>query len=121
MDTSKKTTEFKVFFCKTEGGTEPVREWLQSLDKKERLKLGKAIQVLQVNGPALAMPYALPLGKGLYELRERVAKVRYRIFYAFDGDRLVVLLHAVTKDQPTVDDDIALARRRLKDYLERKE
>jgi hypothetical protein len=61
---------YKVIFYRTAQGTEPVREWLQSLDKRERLQLGKAIQVLQMNGPALPMPYACSLGGGLFELRE---------------------------------------------------
>lgn len=107
-------------FYWTAQGAEPVREWLQSLEKQERLQLGKAIQMLQMNGPALSMPYTDRLGRGLYELRERIGKVRYRIFYAFDGGRIVVLLHAVTKDQPVVEDDLALARRRVKDYFERR-
>jgi hypothetical protein len=110
----------KVIFYRTLQGVEPVREWLQSLDKRERLQLGQAIQTLPMTGPALAMPYACRLGGGLFELRERVGKVRYRIFYAFDGNRVVVLLHAATKDQRVIGDDIALARRRFKDYLERR-
>lgn len=116
-----KQPQFKVIFYQTLQGTEPVRDWLQDLDKSERLHLGQAIMTLQMNGPALPMPYACPLGKGLYELRERIGKVRYRIFYSFDGDRLVILLHAATKDQRVIEDDIALARKRLKDYLERKD
>ncbi len=66
------------------------------------------------------MPYACRLGKGLLELRKRIEKVRYRIFYAFEGERLVVLLHAATRSQRVIEDDIVLARRRLKDYLERR-
>lgn len=57
---------------------------------------------------------------GLFELRERVGKVRYRIFYAFDDGRVVVLLHAAMKDQRVLEDDLALARRRFKDYRERR-
>ena len=120
MATSEPTPKYKVVFYQTSQGSEPVREWLQSLDKPKRLHLGQAIQVLQMNGPSLPMPHACPLGKGLYELRERIGRVRYRIFYAFDEGQLVVLLHAVTKDQRTVDDEIALARKRLKDYLNRR-
>ena len=74
-----------------------------------------------MNGPSMPMPYACPLGKGLYELRERIGKVRYRIFYAFDGDRLVVVLHGIMKDQRVVKDDISLARKRLKDYQARRQ
>ncbi len=112
--------KYRVIFYKTEKGAEPVRDWLQNLSKAEKLQLGQAIQMLQMNGSMLPMPYASPLGKGLFELRERIGRVRYRIFYAFDGEHLVVLLHAATKDQRVIEDDITLARKRLKDYLERK-
>ena len=121
MDAPKPTLKYKVIFYKTSQGAEPVREWLQSLESGVRLQLGQAIQVLQMNGPALRMPYACSLGKGLFELRERIGKVRYRIFYAFDGDRLVVLLHTATKDQRVIENDIAFSRRRLKDYMDRRQ
>jgi phage-related protein len=111
---------YKVIFYRTAQGAEPVREWLQSLEKHERFRLGKAIQVLQMNGPVLSMPYACPLEGGLFELGERIGKVRYRVFYGFDGGRIVVLLHAAMKDQRVIEDDIALARRRLHDYFDRR-
>jgi phage-related protein len=111
---------YKVIFYRTAQGAEPVREWLQSLEKPERFQLGKAIQVLQMNGPALSRPYACPLGGGLFELRERTGKVRYRVFYGFDGGRIIVLLHAALKDQRVIKDDLALARRRLQDYFNRR-
>ena len=111
---------YKVIFYRTSQRVEPVREWLQSLDKRERLQLGQAIQVLQMNGPRLPMPYARPLGGGLFELRERIGKVRYRIFYAFDSGRIVVLLHAAAKDQRVIEEELALARLRLQDYQERR-
>ena len=111
---------YKVIFYRTAQGAEPVREWLQSLEKPERFRLGKAIQLLQMNGPALSMPYACPLSSGLFELRERIGKVRYRVFYGFDGGRIVVLLHAAMKDQRVIEDDLALARRRLQDYFDRR-
>lgn len=119
MDTSQFAPAYKVIFYRTPQGAEPVREWLQSLNRSERIQLGQAIQVLQMNGPALPMPYACPLGQGLFELRERVGKVRYRVFYTFDGGRVVVLLHAAVTDQRVLEADIALARRRLKDYVGR--
>ena len=119
-DTPESLLSYKIIFYRTVHGTEPVREWLQSLDKRVRLQLGQAIQVLQINGPVLSMPYARPLGGGLFELRERIGKIRYRIFYAFDGSRIVVLLHAATKDQRVIEDDLILARRRLHDYQERR-
>lgn len=121
MDASQAASAYKLIFYRTLQGAEPVRAWLQSLTRSERLQLGQALQVLQMNGPALPMPYACPLGRGLYELRERVGKRRYRIFYGFDEDKVIVLLHAAMKDQRVLEDDLSLARRRMKDYLARRE
>lgn len=121
MDTADQSSSvhaYKVLFYRTAQGTKPVREWLQSLERPVRFQLGKAIQVLQMNGPAL--PFARPLGGGLFELRERIGKVRYRVFYGFDKGRIVVLLHTATKDQRVIQDDLALARRRLQDYYDRR-
>jgi hypothetical protein len=47
-------------------------------------------------------------------------KVRYRVFYGFDGGRIVVLLHASLKDQRVIEDDLVLAQRRLKHYFDRR-
>lgn len=58
MDTSQCAPAYKVIFYRTPQGAEPVREWLQSLNRSERIRLGQAIQVLQMSGPALPMPYA---------------------------------------------------------------
>lgn len=113
------SSNYRVFFYRTPAGSEPVREWLQGLDKSDRFRLGQLIQLLQWNGPRLSLPYSRSLGEGLFELRERSNRVRYRVFYAFDGDRIVVLLHAATKDQRTIQDDIRLARRRMAAYFER--
>jgi hypothetical protein len=65
---------YKVIFYRTTQGAEPVREWLQSLEKPERFQLGKAIQVLQMNGPELSMPYACPLGGGFLNCASGLAK-----------------------------------------------
>ena len=73
-DSSTSIPEYKVVFYRTAQGAEPVREWLQMLDKPVRLQLSKAIQTLQRNGPALPIPYSGRLGEGLYELRERIGK-----------------------------------------------
>ena len=111
---------YRVHFYQTPQGKEPVREWLRRLGREERRTLGEAIQTLQWLGPGLSMPQSLNLGRGLFELRERMGRVRFRIFYAFDGATLIVLLHAATKDQRTIPEDVALARKRLKEYFERK-
>ncbi len=44
MDTSKFAPAYKVIFYRTPQGAEPVREWLQSLNRSERLQLGQAFK-----------------------------------------------------------------------------
>ncbi len=120
MSKFRAAPEYRVFFYKTVTGKEPVRVWLQSLAKTERLQLGQLIHLLQLNGPKLPMPHSRPLGGGLYELRDRIGKIRYRVFYGFDEDKIAVLLHGATKDQATIEEEIELARNRLKEYFEKK-
>jgi hypothetical protein len=44
MEKQKPVPKYKVIFYQTPLGAEPVRQWLQSLDKSERLHLGQAMQ-----------------------------------------------------------------------------
>ncbi len=46
--------EFEVVFYEKEDGSEPVKEFLLSLDRKMRAKMLRTISLLQDNGPAFA-------------------------------------------------------------------
>ena len=61
-----------VFWRQPASGNEPVREWLQDLDKEDRREMGFAMSTLQIGWP-LGMPLCRPVGDGLHELRERTA------------------------------------------------
>jgi len=104
-----------VFFV-TEAGTEPVREWFQSLDKPDRARIGEDLKRLEFGWP-LGMPLCRPLGQGLYEMRvnlkDRIARVMFGIV---DGE-LIVLHGFIKKSQATPGADLALARKRLKAYM----
>ena len=45
----------EVRFFKTDGGTEPVRDWLRELPAVERKRIGEEIKTVQYGWP-LAMP-----------------------------------------------------------------
>ncbi|MBI3414984.1 MAG: type II toxin-antitoxin system RelE/ParE family toxin [Verrucomicrobia bacterium] len=105
-----------VFFC-TEAGNEPVREWLKSLPKEDCRTIGADILTVQ---------YAWPVGKllvdslggGLWEIRSRLAnRIARTIFIEVDEE--IVLLHGFLKKTPkTPPDDLELARKRKRLYLQ---
>lgn len=115
----KDRPRFQVRFYRTAFGTEPARDWLKSQDRPIRLILGQALKVLEMNGLKLGMPHSKALGSGLFELRERIGKVRYRIFYSFQADQIILLLHGVAKSQRVIQGEIETARNRLKDFIQR--
>ena len=98
-------------FFRSSIGSEPVRDWLRSLSKEDRFRIGSDIKTVEFGWP-IGMPACRPLGHGLFEIRtdldRRIARV---IFYT--KDRHMVLLHGfVKKTRKTPKSDIDLARRR---------
>lgn len=101
-------------FYRSDGGREPVREWLKSLDLADRKVLGEDIKDVEFSWP-IGMPLVRSLGNGLWEVRSdlsqgRIARV---LFCVADGQ--MVLLHAfIKKTQKTPKADIDLALKRMK-------
>lgn len=108
----------EVTFFRLESGKEPVRDWLLSLDKRDRQILGDDIRTVEFGWP-LGMPTCRPLAEGLWEIRSslphgRIARV---IFGIVDGD-MILLTGFIKKTQATPSDQIKLARQRLIAYKE---
>jgi phage-related protein len=102
-------------FYRSEGGAEPVRDWLKQLSADDRRVLGRDIATAEYGWP-IGMPLCRPLGGGLWEVRSNLADNRIArvIFCAAAGH--MVLLHAfVKKTQKTPKPDLDLARRRQKE------
>lgn len=65
------------------------------------------------------MPLCRPLGSGLWELRSSLPGNRIaRLMFFVEDDEIYVVHGFIKKTQKTSDDDIALARRRLKETKE---
>lgn len=102
-------------FYRTAAGTEPVRDWLKGLSAEERREIGQDIATVEYGWP-VGMPVCRPLGQSLWEVRStlpgnRIARV---IFCIVQGQ--MVLLHGfVKKTHKIPNDDLALARRRMKE------
>ncbi len=70
-----------VEFYEQENGHVPVEQFLQNLDPKARAKAVREIELLREFGTELREPYSKFLQKGLFELRIRISRRIYRIFY----------------------------------------
>ena len=63
----------EVRFFKTDGGTEPVRDWLQGLSATDRKTIGEDIKTVQFGWP-LGMPLVRKMDKGLWEVRVHLGR-----------------------------------------------
>jgi phage-related protein len=85
------------------GGAEPVLEWLRSLPAEDRRAIGTDLATVQFGWP-LGMPLCRPLGEGLWEVRSRLPSRRIGVMHGF-----------IKKTQKTTAEDLALARRWIKE------
>ena len=94
-------------------GVEPVREWLQSLDKDDRYEIGTAIKTVEFGWP-IGMPVCRPMGSGLWEVRASLAKGRIaRVFFCVHDGHMILLHGFLKKTQKTTNHDLALVRDRM--------
>ena len=107
----------KVVFFKTETGNEPVREWLKELSKEDCKVIGTDILTVQYAWP-VGKPLVDNLGDGIWEVRSRLDNRIARTLFAV-VDQEIVLLHGfIKKQQKTPQDELELAKKRKKQYLQ---
>lgn len=108
--------KISAIFYKTESGNEPVREWLHSLTKDERKKIGEAIKTAELGWP-IGMPVCKSLKKkGLHEVRVSLSDRWARIFFCV-RNAAMILLHAIMKkSNKTPQADINIALKRMKKF-----
>jgi len=76
----------------------------------------RLIETMEEHGADLRMPHSRAIGEGLFELRPRGREGIGRVFYCIQvGYELVVLHSFVKKTQATPDDELRVARRRMKE------
>ena len=106
-----------VAFYRETNGEAPVVAWLQDLMKaNERAwtHCRARIELLGQLGHELRRPAADYLRDGIYELRAKQGHVQYRMLYFFHGREVVVLAHALTKEDEIPRADIERALKRMK-------
>ena len=106
-----------VVFFKTSTGNEPVRDWLRSLPKEDRKAVGADILTVQYAWP-VGKPLVDNLREGIWEVRSRLKNRVARTLFAV-VDKEIVLLHGfIKKQQKTPHDELELAKKRKRLYLQ---
>ena len=114
--------KFKVLFYQKADGSEPVKQFLNSLKKKRRAKVVRTIEALQNTGNDLRDPYSKHLDDGIFELRAKVGTDISRVLYFFFiGQRVILTNGFIKKTQKTPKKEINLAKKYRNDFLQREE
>lgn len=105
-----------VVFYRTRAGGEVVRDWLHALDSRDRSTIGQDLMRVQYQWP-VGMPLCRSLGNGLWEVRSDLYGHRIaRVLFIVSGERIVAVHGFIKKTQKTPDADLALARRRRREF-----
>lgn len=111
--------EFKAEFYE-KGDEIPVKDFLDSLDKKMRAKFLMEIRLLEEKGNQLREPYSKALKDGIFELRAKVGSDISRVLYFFYYEGRIILTHGfIKKTQKTPQSEIEKAKQYRKDFFER--
>lgn len=114
--------EFEIVFYDKPDGSEPVKDFLLSVDDKMRARLLRTIDLLAKNGTTLRMPYSEHLADGIFEIRAKSGSDISRVLYFFVIGRRIVLTNGfVKKTQKTPKNEMELAKKYRNEFLNREE
>jgi len=117
IELQKRMTNYNIEFYSKENGEEPAREFILGLDPKMQAKILKILDLLQVNGPYMRLPYSEHLEDGIFEIRAKQSTNISRILYFFTMEQKIVLTNGfVKKTQKTPKREIDLAKKYRKDF-----
>jgi|SRR4051812_7105344 len=105
-----------VVFFRTEAGNEPVREWLKDLSREDRKTIGTDILTVQYAWP-IGKPLVDNLGEGIWEIRSSLGNRIARTLFIVAREEIILLHGFIKKTRKTPKDDLALAKKRKKQYL----
>ena len=103
----------EVRFFKTDGGTEPVRDWLRELPAIDRKTIGEDIKTVQFGWP-LGMPLVRKLDKDLWEVRIHLEARIARVLITIAAGKIVLLHGFIKKSQATPKAVLDLAKDRMR-------
>lgn len=103
----------EVRFFKTDGGTEPVRDWLCELSAMDRKRIGEDIKTVQFGWP-LGMPLVRKMDADLWEVRIHLENRIARVLFTVSAGKIVLLHGFIKKSQATAKSDLTLAKDRMR-------
>ncbi len=109
---------YEVIFFTKEDGTQPAREFMDTLSVKMRARIVKIISLLQEYGGQVRMPYSEHLQEGIFQIRAQQEGNISRVLYFFnDGQRIVLTNGFTKKTLKTPSAEIDRAKRYRAEYL----
>lgn len=92
--------------------------WVDNMPVKMRAYYASLTNRMIEYGPNLGMPFTRSLNKGLFELRIKSKEGISRIFYCTIKNNKITMLHGfIKKTQKTPNQDLKLARKRMKEVI----
>jgi len=112
--------EFSVKFYKKVDGTEPAKDFLDTLDAKMFAKMVRSIEIVRIEGASAREPYSKHLDDGIFEVRAKVGSNISRVLYFFFINKQIILTHGFTKKtQKTPHSEINKAKKYRADFKQR--
>ncbi len=100
------------------GSRNPVIEFLDSLQSKERAKVLRNIDLLKQFGLNAGSSFVEPIGEGLFSLRSVFSGINVRLlFFTIVGNKIVMLSGFKKKSNKIPKREIDIAKERKKEYL----
>lgn len=97
--------------------SESVQDEIQALSVGFLARYLRYTDRMEIYGPDLGMPHTRAMGDGLFELRLKAAEGIARVFYCtLIGRKIVVLHQFIKKTDKTPPKELAVARRRMKEF-----
>ena len=110
-------TSYHCSYFGTEQGRYPVEEFIDAIDEVAQRKFVYKRSMLESLGPRLMEPHAKSLGGGIFELRVSGRDSDFRVFYFFDGRRVIFTNAFKKKTGRTPKQELALALSRMGIFL----
>lgn len=114
---------YNVYFYKDKNGKEPVKEYLEELankkDKDSRVNFNKIrdyIKILSEYGTRVGEPYVKHINGNIWELRALKNRI---LFFAYYGEKFILLSHFIKKTQKTPQREIDKAIKLMNEHIER--
>jgi len=112
---------FEIVFYTKDDGSQPAREFLETLSLKMQTRIATIISMLKQAGGSLRMPHSEHLDDGIFQIRAQQEGNISRVLYFFtDGQKIVLTNGFTKKTRKTPPAEIERAKLYRADY-ERKE